>query len=251
MTTKKQEKEQRRQQRLEAEKREAAAQRRRLVLGYAVAGVLGGIVLVAAVILIVGGGDDGDNSFEGADVPESAHVDLVTGTPPKGAVFDEREGTPPPPLAQGDLAIAAEEAGCELNLDLEDEGADHLSPQDDPPKYGTEPPASGDHDAVPAADGAYAKPIEPRYFVHALEHGRIVILYNPKLSETDQLSIKGVFDEDPQGMLLVPYTDMPYDVAAVAWTQMVGCDGYNDSVPDVLRDFRDSYRSQGPENVPL
>lgn len=250
MATKKQEKELRRQQRLEAEKREAAAQRRRLVLGYAVAGVLGGIVLVAAVVLIAGGGG-GESTFEGGDVPEAAHVDLTTGTPPKGAKFDDREGTPPPALAQGDLAIAAEEAGCELNLDLEDEGANHLSPGDDPPKYETSPPTSGDHDAVPAADGAYSAPIEPRYFVHSMEHGRIIILYDPKLPEQDQLALKGVFDEDFEGMLLIPYEDMPYEVAVAAWTQMAGCEKYDPAVADVIRDFRDSYRGQGPENVPL
>ena len=250
MSTKKQEKETRRQQRMEAEKREAAAQRRRLVLGYAVAGVLGGIVLVAAVILLLRGGDSSDE-FEGRDLPEAAHVDLNSGTPPRGVSFDDREGTPPPALALGDLAAAAEEAGCELNLDLTDEGAGHLAPDDKPPEYETSPPTSGDHDPVPAADGAYADSIEPINFVHAMEHGRILILYDPKLSEKDQLALKGVFDEDPQGMLIFPYEDMPYEVAVTAWTQMAGCPSYDAGVLDVIRDFRDTYRSQGPENVPL
>ena len=62
-------------------------------------------------------------------------------------------------------------------------------------------------------------------FVHSLEHGRIEIQYSPDLPE-DQLALKGVFDESPAGMLLFPNTDMPYEVAATAWTQLMGCKEY-------------------------
>ena len=52
-------------------------------------------------------------------------------------------------------------------------------------------------------------------------------------------------------MLLFPNADMPYDVAATAWTQLVGCDDLRGR-RDARRDprFRDNYRGQGPEPVP-
>ena len=56
-------------------------------------------------------------------------------------------------------------------------------------------------------------------------------------------------------MLLFPNDEMPCDVAAAAWTaeaQMIGCETYEgDATLDAIRDFRDIYRGQGPEDVPL
>jgi hypothetical protein len=40
---------------------------------------------------------------------------------------------------------------------------------------------------------------------------------------------------------------MPYAVAATAWTHLVGCPKYSPAVLDVLRNFRDTYRGNGPE----
>ncbi|HEX2371724.1 MAG TPA: DUF3105 domain-containing protein, partial [Solirubrobacterales bacterium] len=104
----------------------------------------------------------------------------------------------------------------------------------------------------PQADGAFAVTPDPRHFVHSLEHGRVEIEYSPDLPEDDQLAIKGVFDEDPGGMLLFPNADMPYEVAATAWTNMLGCKRYEGAATlDALRAFRDTFRGQGPEPVPL
>jgi hypothetical protein len=250
MPTRKEEKERRRKERLEAERRAAADARRRLMLGYVAAGLLAAAVVAGIVVALLGSGGDGQK-IESGDVPGESHVDLQSGRPPEGVAFDDRAGTPPPALAQADLEIAAEEAGCELHLGLPDEGNTHLRPGDKPPNYGTSPPTSGDHDPSPAADGAYLDPIEPVNFVHSLEHGRVAILYDPKLPEEDQLALKGLFDEDPNGMLLFPYPDMPYEVAVGSWTNYVGCDSYGEGFLDVIRDFRDQFRGNGPEPVPL
>lgn len=250
MATRKDEKERRRQERLEAEQRESAAARKRLYAGYAVAGVLAAAVAVGIVIAVTGGGGDGQQ-VDAGDIPELAFVDLQSGTIPEGVKPDGREGAEPPELQRADLEAAAGEAGCELSLDLSDEGNGHLGPNQDPPQYRTEPPASGDHSPNPAADGAFADPVPAVNFLHSMEHGRVVVLYDPELSEQDQLALKGVFDEDPEGMLLSPYADMPYALAAVAWTNLVGCERYGEGVLDVVRDFRDQFRGQGPEPVPL
>ncbi len=51
-----------------------------------------------------------------------------------------------------------------------------------------------------------------------MEHGRVEIRYSPDLPEDQQLALKGVFDEDPGGMLMFPDPDLPYAVAVSAWT---------------------------------
>lgn len=248
----KQEREQRRAARIEAEKREAAAERRRLLLGYAVAGVLTLAVIVGIVIVIGSGGSDGGEPDRG-DFPAEAHIEPLSGSV-NDFEPDGRTGTPPPEIEQGDLEVAAEEANCELDLDLEDEGNTHIRANEEVPDYKTVPPTSGDHIVPPnqQADGAYSDAVESIYSVHALEHGRVAIHYSPELAEEEQLALKGVFDEDPAGMLLFPNPEMPFDVAATAWTQLMTCDTYEGRATlDAIRAFRVTYRGRGPENVPV
>jgi hypothetical protein len=249
MATRKEEKERLRTQRLEAERREATAARKRLLLGYGAAGVLTAAVLAGIVVVIASGGGGSSE-----DTPAAAHIDLATGSI-NGVKADAREGTTPPPVGNLDLENAAAAANCDLRLDLPDEGNSHLEPGASPPKYGTNPPTSGNHVTTPfqEADGAYRQTPELIEIVHSLEHGRIEVQYSPDLPEENQLALKGVFDESPSGMLLFPNPRMPYEVAATAWTQLMGCKTYEGAKTlDAIRDFRDQYRGRGPEaQVPI
>jgi hypothetical protein len=255
MASRREEKERLRQQRIAAQRREAQSGQRRLVLGYTVAGLLAAAVVVGIIVVIASGSSDGSGT---EDTPANAHVDPNSGIT-AGVQLDGREGTPPAPVEQARLEQAADAAGCDLQLDLPDEGNDHLSDVEKKQQYDTSPPTSGDHfgsntepGAGALADGAYFATPPFERTVHSLEHGRIEIQYSPDLPEEDQLAIKGVFDEDPEGMLLFPNSEMPYQVAVTAWTNMLGCDRYDGAATlDAIRAFRDTYRGQGPEPVPL
>lgn len=252
MATSKEERERRRAERLAAEQAEAASARRRLIFGYVAAGVLALAVVVGIVVAIASGGG-GEDEIGGEEIPDAAHIELQSGSA-NDVSPDGREGTPPPAVQQADLELAARDAGCDLRRDLRDEGATHFEEVADAPNYETNPPTSGDHIVPPRqqADGAYSEPVGDPFVVHSLEHGRIAIQYSPDLPEEDQLALKGLFDEDPAGMLLFPNPEMPYEVAATAWTQLVGCDRYEGPATlDALRAFRDTYRGQGPEPVQL
>jgi 8-oxo-dGTP pyrophosphatase MutT (NUDIX family) len=248
--TAKSEREKRREERLAAEQAQAAADRRRLLLGYAVAGALTLAVVVGLFIVLTSGGDS-EPQVGGEDIPEGAHIQVQSGYV-HNVTPDGRTGTPPPPLAQGDLEAAAREAGCELELDLREEGSNHITKENEIPDYETNPPTSGNHNPEQQADGAYSEMPEPWWFIHSLEHGRIEIQYSPDLPEEDQLALKGVFDEAPDGILLFPNDEMPHEIAVTAWTQMMTCDSYEGAATlDAIRDFRDIYIGQGPEDVPL
>src|SRR4051794_36878617 len=203
----KSERERRRQERLAAEQQELANARRRLVFGYVVAGALA-LAGIGGLVVALGGSGGSDAS---TDFPANAHVQVNSGFT-HGYSFDGRQGTPPPPLQQGDLKTAAAAAGCELKLNLPNEGNTHITKESQIPDYKTNPPTSGNHNPEQLADGAYSEMPAEWYFVHSLEHGRIEIQYSPKLPNSDQLALKGVFDQDPPGMLFFPNTKMPYEV---------------------------------------
>jgi hypothetical protein len=253
MASRKEERERLRQQRMSQQQSRGSSERQRLILGYAVAGVLTLAVLVGLVLVIAGGGDE-----EGVpDTPENAHIDPLTGTF-DGLEPDNREGTPPPELQFGDLEESAQQAGCTLQRDLPIEGSTHVENKESV-TYKTNPPTSGNHNPEPAADGAFLTPVKPadadganvRNLVHAMEHGRIQIQYQPSLPEDQQLALKGVLDDNPGGMMMFPNPEMKDPIAFTAWGQLVTCKAYDPLVLDVLRNFRDTYRGNGPENVPF
>jgi hypothetical protein len=254
MASRKEEKERLRQQRIEAEQQASASARKRLMLGYVVAGLLAAAIAVGVIVAIAGGGSSSTNSG-GND--NSANVNTTYGVLDPDVKVDDRTGTTPPPVANGDLVGASRVAGCDLQLDLPDEGNTHFSDLNKVVKYGTNPPTSGDHYAAneagsgALADGAFLDTPNWNRAVHALEHGRVEIQYSPDLPEDQQLALKGVFDSARPGVDLFPNADMPYDVAVTAWTNLVGCKTYDGAATlDVVRDFRDRFLGRGPEAIP-
>ena len=218
------------------------------------AGLLALAVVAGLVVVIAsgGGGSAEASTCDNAHIKNSGGTfrGLDAGLPRGHPTADDQVRRP---------QISAQKAGCELRLNLPDEGNTHV-PNSTPVDYKTVPPTSGNHNPVPIDDGAYrtpitsdtSKPTNIRNEVHAMEHGRIEIHYKPSLPEAQQLALKGVFDADPDGMLLYPDPDMPYDVAVTAWTNEVVCPNYNEGVLDVIRNFRDTYRGNGPEQqIPI
>jgi hypothetical protein len=225
------ERERLRQIRQERESGQAKANRRRLFAVYGAAGVVGVLVLagIVAVVASSGGGGGGGES----------HINQASGST-NGVEPDERAGTPPPEVKVANLKQAAKQAGCTLRLGLKDEGHKHISPTAPTPNYGTSPPTSGNHVEAPyqQADGAYIEMPGEIFIVHSLEHGRLQIQYSPELPEEDQLALKGVYDTMYGGALFFPNTNMSYEVAATAWTNLIGCPKYKGAITmDAIRDF--------------
>jgi hypothetical protein len=179
-----------------------------------------------------GAGGSGGGSNGGA------HINQESGST-NGVAVDDREGTRVAAVRVSDLQAAARQAGCELKLRLPDEGSTHVSPGTTV-RYKTSPPSSGNHVEPPyqQADGAYSEMPDTIDIVHSLEHGRIQFQYSPDLPEADQLALKGVYDSMFGGALLFPNSEMPYAVAATAWTKLIGCPEYRGAITlDALRDF--------------
>jgi len=51
-------------------------------------------------------------------------------------------------------------------------------------------------------------------------------------------------------LLFQNQTKMPFVIAVTSWTQMLGCKTFSPKVFDALRNFRERYADQAPEQVP-
>lgn len=236
MASRKEEKEARRAERLAAEQaaRKREQTRQRLLIG---GGVLAGLIAIAAVVLVVasGGGDD------------SGGADGQTGP-----------SVPIPARQVTDLTQAARRAGCVVRR-FSSEGRGHLGSETAVNNnYRTNPPTSGTHRPTPAEDGIYAPGNEPdkENLVHTLEHGRIQYQYAPGTPARRIQQLETLFAEPLRGvsgyhqLVLRNNTNMPYAVAAVAWTRYAACERFTDATFDVFRAFREQFVDRAPEQVP-
>jgi hypothetical protein len=233
MTSRKAEKEQRRQQRLQWEREQAEQARRRRLYSIVAGGILVIAAAAAIIVAVVAGGGGGS----------SASADSLGGKKLTVAA------TNPPPQQGTDLFETAKKAKCTLtNPPIE--GRTHLEPDAPIPKYKTNPPSSGNHDPVPAVDGAYSKAPGVKHTIHSLEHGRVEVQWRG-ISSKQISQLKGLFDEDPYHMLYFPnQTRMKGQLAVVAWGHIALCKRMTDDDFDVIRAFTTRYRDKGPEFVP-
>lgn len=153
-----------------------------------------------------------------------------------------------------DMKQAASAAGCVL-INPSIEGSTHVTGL---VNYKTNPPSSGNHNQVPADDGVYAPGNEPtkEHYVHSLEHGRIEIEYLPGTPAKTIAQMETVGNEELNGsagyhvLVFENNTKMSYQVAAVAWGHILGCEKMNAKVFDAIRSFRKTYTDKGPELIP-
>lgn len=236
MASRKDEKARLRAEREERERTAAAGARRKRLIGYGAAGVLGAAALVALIVVALAGGDGGGGSGGNPDGGPA------TG-PSDPADFPS---SPVPPQRITDLAQASKAAGCTAKS-FRSEGDDHVP---DDVTYKSNPPHSGNHDPVPIEDGLYLEAPREENAVHALEHGRILVQFKPSASEELKGQLKSLFDEDPYHVIILENPKMQYEVAAVAWTEVLGCPRANPRVFDAIRAFKERHRDRAPEFVP-
>jgi hypothetical protein len=238
MSSRQEEKERRRRERLAAEeeaaRRDAGKRRLQWIGGALLAIVAVGVIVGAVIVPAISGSDDkGDGSGPQPQTPTEVAAKIP---------------------AQQDTSLpgSVSAAGCALKT-FPSEGRQHsASPADW--TYKTNPPTSGTHNPVPAQDGVYPFGSGPNKgeTTHSLEHGRIDIQYGTGVTRAQYAQLEALVGEN-QGyhqLLFRNQTNMPFAVAATAWTQQLGCRTMNAKVFDALRNFRERYADQGPEAVP-
>jgi len=149
------------------------------------------------------------------------------------------------------------EAGVEL--EIPNEGAQHVSVGEQA-TYQSNPPASGPHWSqggfAPVPAGVYETALEEEQWVHNLEHGYVVVLYDcggpclPALLDDFQ----DFFDSAPPSqefgntkLVITPYSGLPFFLTAVSWDRQLHLETLDEAA---LLDFYETHVDHGPEHVP-
>lgn len=152
-------------------------------------------------------------------------------------------------------ASASREAGCKPAKNVgtyqpseEDgthDGAQAFS------RYPSIPPASGPHSEDTVSAGVYGSPVDMGAAIHSLEHGAVVVWYDPSVAESDELAaIEAFLADNDLHVILSPF-DYPDEgdagrlpkgakMALTAWHYNQTCEEL--SLP-VVADFMSKYRT--------
>ena len=135
------------------------------------------------------------------------------------------------------------------------QGALHV-PEGTTVSYADNPPSSGDHWPCWATWGVAKSVLPPERWVHNLEHGGIVLLYQcqttdgcPTLSQP-LIDIASRAPDAPTGghrFVVTADPNLPTNVAAVAWGFVLSADAPNEADIDC---FASAHEGQGPEDIP-
>lgn len=163
-----------------------------------------------------------------------------------------------PPALTDQPAIEATASGnpsaAPTEYAVPDEGRYHIE-FGQTAKYDHFPPSSGLHYGKILNWGFYNEAIPPEYWVHSLEHGGIVILYNCASSckDTEDAIWQVVQKAPPEDqfnevkILVTPNSQIDHKVVALAWDTELDLDEAN---YDILLDFYNRHVNQGPEAAP-
>ena len=136
-----------------------------------------------------------------------------------------------------------------------DEGAGHEE-VGFPIGYQHYPPSSGTHygETMPSL-GFYDQTWPEGYWLHNLEHGDIVVLYNcPDDCPDLKAKLRALINKAPQRrcptpkLIVMPYSQgMTAPVAVLAWGRQLDLAEYDETA---ILDFFKRYEDRGPETVP-
>ena len=114
--------------------------------------------------------------------------------------------------------------------------------------YNSNPPTSGAHYGFPATWGIHNEAPLDESLVHNLEHGGIVVSYNPSQIQGQTLEelrtqIRELSQINPR-IVLTPRENLEGAIALTAWGYLQKLDSYD---PTAVKAFYDAHITRGPE----
>jgi Protein of unknown function (DUF3105) len=150
--------------------------------------------------------------------------------------------------------IATAEPSASAEYAVPDEGRYHID-LGATADYKHFPPSSGLHYGKILNWGFYNEPIPPEYWVHSLEHGGVVILYNcaTTCKDTEDAIWKVVQNAPAEDqfnevkILVTPNDKIDHPIIALAWDTELDLEQVDYAV---LMDFYNRHVNKGPEDAP-
>ena len=117
-------------------------------------------------------------------------------------------------------------------------------------QYNSNPPAAGAHYAQPQDAGVYITPPADGHLVHSLEHGAIILWYNPKLLTQDQITtLKNIFNNiSLSKTIMTPRDSLDIPVALSSWGRILKMQTIDKK--QITAFFKTNY-DRGPEQAPI
>ncbi|HUN23451.1 MAG TPA: DUF3105 domain-containing protein [Anaerolineales bacterium] len=137
---------------------------------------------------------------------------------------------------------------------IEDEGRSHVV-AGSPLAFNNYPPTSGTHYESSMPWGVYEETQLEGYWVHNLEHGGVVLLYNcpegcPELKQDleDFYSNAALNGCSENRVIVMPYSEgMKTPITLLAWRRRLDLEQYDRKK---IEKFYVRYEENGPENIP-
>ena len=135
--------------------------------------------------------------------------------------------------------------GPDIGVAVDTQPGQHYNPENFPAfEYNTSPPSSGPHYPRWSSWGFLGMPLDPHEVVHNMEHGGVVIWYQPDSALAGQVN-QLVRELGNQCVVAGSYTEMPATVAVTAWGRILELESFDGGQ---IREFVQAYRGDlGPE----
>ncbi len=142
-----------------------------------------------------------------------------------------------------------------IGIKHDNQGQDHIVRGQKHKEYNSDPASSGPHytDAgAPAPWGAYTQEVPQEVYVHNEEHGGVIVMYNPQLLTTDEVTkLQKLFTSpysdksfSPSKAIVSPRVNGTHAIELAAWTVTYNMDKYNEAT---FKKFYLQHVGQSPE----
>lgn len=164
----------------------------------------------------------------------------------------------------GPVGVAADEANCGPKENVEASDNQHIDPGAPHEPYNSNPPTNGPHwpvgDLAPVPTGFYDTPQDPEAVVHNLEHGQIVLWYDPAAPQQVKDDLEAIVEKQIATTVATPYDGLEdYNFYMTAWNKgpgdgedsfgtgyLQGCEIVSE---EVINDFRRNHQGKSPEPI--
>jgi hypothetical protein len=105
-------------------------------------------------------------------------------------------------------------------------------------------PTTGTHAASSPRCGVFRQQMPAEFAVHSLEHGAVVICYQPSPATGEISGLGAVVNQFDDRVILSLNAELSQPLVATAWSRLRACDGAHSEIEQ----FIETYGNRGPES---